>query len=961
MFMNGSSFDEDAAPPSRGGGGRARKGAGRDDEVSDVVEVLSLDDRRTGSGAMSAHPNSLKDDDLNESVDGGGADYLSGARSSVIQQQRELQKKKLQERMGGGKHALFTWRDHSHVLSLLLESSRLTDFLLVFEGVVRTSLPKQYSAPRSLDVDEKPSYVSRLPVISQNRWYFTNNKDDCPLGFSRRFGRDDDDLDDDVGGGSSRRAGAARPTSSSRGGTGGSAYSRRSRDDNDEDDDDGRRPGRSGGSREWDRDRDRGSGSRDRERERDRGERDRGGRGDWSSSRDQDRDRDRERSRGRGRDRDDSDSDRERSRTPKGGRSGARRGKDYDETPVKSTKRGAASGSRSRSASADFSSDDERNDHAATSYDPSSPGRDGGDAASKGRSAGSGPAVRKPKLDITDIRAFLLRPIPKAYDVVECYIERNKSGANKMFPEYCLYMKEGDRFLLTAKKRPKNRTSNYLMSMQRGDLLRRGSDNYVGKLRANFLGTEFTIYDNGSSPKDADQQTITSNPAGIRQELGIAMYAANVLGHRGPRKMKVCVPRVREDGTRVVWRPLTKDDEMVNKCKEQDHTNLTYLINKPPRWNDQVCAYVLNFNGRVTMASVKNFQLVTPEDQETVVLQFGRVGKDLFTMDFRWPLCPLQAFATTLSSFDSKLACEMTLDRRSTSGFGASSRVGSGDLNATAAAWQRAKPATIQERRMMKKVAQPEHAYTGCVPYTAAEEESEAVPKVRHPPILGYKGHLRHEEDRVGTTFTQGLAIASRAVEPVLPLSRSQAQPPNRQPRGVSLRSGYGEFEDASGYGMFAAPPGSARSGNGAGGSGYGEFDGASGYGEFLDAPAGRSSVGGGFESGSDYDTFDEASGYGQFRAPPSNQTLDTQPQQRRKAEESQKRYIQVPEDVVLHAKYQQAIVRCGGEQATLRLWLVAAQTISQRHVKRTEMLQTVKRSFEKHERSGMPPCFKRR
>jgi tubby and related proteins len=256
------------------------------------------------------------------------------------------------------------------------------------------------------------------------------------------------------------------------------------------------------------------------------------------------------------------------------------------------------------------------------------------------------------------MRAFLMRPVPKAYDVVECYIERNKSGANKMFPEYCLYMKDGDRFLLTAKKRPQNRTSNYLISMQRGDLSRHGTENFLGKLRANFFGTEFAIYDNGSNPKHADQHTITSNPAGIRQELGTAMYAPNVLGQRGPRKMKVCVPRVREDGTRVVWRPLTKDDEMLNKCKEQDHTNLTYLINKPPRWNDQVCAFVLNFNGRVTMASVKNFQLVTPDDQETIVLQFGRVGKDLFTMDFRFPLCPLQAFAITLSSFDSKLACE---------------------------------------------------------------------------------------------------------------------------------------------------------------------------------------------------------------------------------------------------------------------------------------------------------------
>ena len=76
------------------------------------------------------------------------------------------------------------------------------------------------------------------------------------------------------------------------------------------------------------------------------------------------------------------------------------------------------------------------------------------------------------------------------------------------------------------------------------------------------------------------------------------------------------------------------------------------------------------------MASVKNFQLVDPEEQNTVLLQviftfdnhlhsheiffvqFGRVGKDDFTMDMQWPFTPLQAFAVTLSSFDSKIACD---------------------------------------------------------------------------------------------------------------------------------------------------------------------------------------------------------------------------------------------------------------------------------------------------------------
>lgn len=96
----------------------------------------------------------------------------------------------------------------------------------------------------------------------------------------------------------------------------------------------------------------------------------------------------------------------------------------------------------------------------------------------------------------------------------------------------------------------------------------------------------------------------------------------------------------------------------MQRMKDHSFRDLVYMINKPPRWNEQVQAYVLNFNGRVTMASVKNFQLVDPEEQNTVLLQFGRVGKDDFTMDMQWPFSPLQAFAVTLSSFDSKIACD---------------------------------------------------------------------------------------------------------------------------------------------------------------------------------------------------------------------------------------------------------------------------------------------------------------
>ena len=40
------------------------------------------------------------------------------------------------------------------------------------------------------------------------------------------------------------------------------------------------------------------------------------------------------------------------------------------------------------------------------------------------------------------------------------------------------------------------------------------------------------------------------------------------------------------------------------------------------------------------------------------MVQFGRVSEDVFTLDYKYPVCAVQAFAIALSSFDSKLACE---------------------------------------------------------------------------------------------------------------------------------------------------------------------------------------------------------------------------------------------------------------------------------------------------------------
>ncbi|KAG8085709.1 hypothetical protein GUJ93_ZPchr0010g9250 [Zizania palustris] len=47
-----------------------------------------------------------------------------------------------------------------------------------------------------------------------------------------------------------------------------------------------------------------------------------------------------------------------------------------------------------------------------------------------------------------------------------------------------------------------------------------------------------------------------------------------------------------------------------------------------------------------------------PPEQDKIILQFGKVAKDMFTMDYRYPLSAFQAFAICLSSFDTKLTCD---------------------------------------------------------------------------------------------------------------------------------------------------------------------------------------------------------------------------------------------------------------------------------------------------------------
>ncbi|KAI9103620.1 hypothetical protein K1719_023243 [Acacia pycnantha] len=306
--------------------------------------------------------------------------------------------------------------------------------------------------------------------------------------------------------------------------------------------------------------------------------------------------------------------------------------------------------------------------------------------------------------------------------MIQCFIKRDKSNLTyHLF--LCLspaLLVENGKFLLSAKRTRRTTYTEYVISMD-AENISRSSSTYIGKLRSNFLGTKFIIYDTqppytsaqipppgtGRTSRRFYSKKVSPKVPSGTFNIAQVTYELNVLGTRGPRRMhcimhSIPVSSLDTDGTvpgQPELLPCSLEDSFRSisfsksldhsiefssarfsdigaACSNDDEDNKMrplVLKNKPPRWHEQLQCWCLNFRGRVTVASVKNFQLIAatqpaagaptpsqpaPPDHDKIILQFGKVGKDMFTMDYRYPLSAFQAFAICLSSFDTKLACE---------------------------------------------------------------------------------------------------------------------------------------------------------------------------------------------------------------------------------------------------------------------------------------------------------------
>ena len=203
---------------------------------------------------------------------------------------------------------------------------------------------------------------------------------------------------------------------------------------------------------------------------------------------------------------------------------------------------------------------------------------------------------------------------------------------------------------MSAKKKvaKKDHSSYFLISLELNPNDDRGSEAVIGKLRGNQVGDTYLIADHGVAPDK------TISPSTLRKEHGVVNFNFST---GGPSEVKCYIPSVSKNGFVQCWQPDKESDSIEAKVENKELDKLTCLENKLPKWDDAYGGYVLNFQGRVTQSSVKNIQLYSKDNtSDTTVLQFGRVSKTRFTMDFTYPMSPFQAFATCIAVMDEKIA-----------------------------------------------------------------------------------------------------------------------------------------------------------------------------------------------------------------------------------------------------------------------------------------------------------------
>ena len=231
-------------------------------------------------------------------------------------------------------------------------------------------------------------------------------------------------------------------------------------------------------------------------------------------------------------------------------------------------------------------------------------------------------------------------------EMIKCIVIRDqKSFPRSLFPRYTMYFQDGsDRIAMIAEKQAANRSANYhIFDMTQGAAsgnLSKKSGNYMGKLRGvnESMRSTYALYNNNASKEQVS--AFVFHKVNLKTQMKEGQL---------PRRLDVLLPPATGDGIAVPYR-TSCDSDLLERFDNGVLGKIRVLKTKEPTFERG--QYRLNFRGRVTTPSVKNFQVVDPADVSEIVAQFGRVTDDSFHLDYKYPMNAFQAFAMALAQFD---------------------------------------------------------------------------------------------------------------------------------------------------------------------------------------------------------------------------------------------------------------------------------------------------------------------
>eukprot|EP00262_Sarcandra_glabra_P011885 TRINITY_DN2941_c1_g2_i1.p1 TRINITY_DN2941_c1_g2~~TRINITY_DN2941_c1_g2_i1.p1 ORF type:complete len:286 (-),score=35.20 TRINITY_DN2941_c1_g2_i1:76-933(-) len=253
----------------------------------------------------------------------------------------------------------------------------------------------------------------------------------------------------------------------------------------------------------------------------------------------------------------------------------------------------------------------------------------------------------------------LKKPAPQN-QVIQCYIKRDK--ANSTYHLFLGLDTEKGKFLLSARRINRLTCVEIIISPD-AENISQNNTCYMGKLKSNFWENKFTVYSGAVTSQGSSSQGFFSRKVSPSVPCGrchITLVAKRV------KPFVRCTLRSIPSSVLESNDTVPSDSDLSLSLCSGEVPRLV-LKSRTPKWDKKLQCWFLNSRERETLPSVKTFQLIyAPEvpaensnsgsaqaagsgEPGEIILQFGKIGENLFSMDYRYPLSAFIAFGFALA------------------------------------------------------------------------------------------------------------------------------------------------------------------------------------------------------------------------------------------------------------------------------------------------------------------------